>query len=261
MTQAQDANHISDADNLFSVRDKVVIVTGANRGMGRAMAEGFLARGAHVAFVARSPDIHDQVAGYGNDKATVVECELADRDAVERVVPQVVKRSGTVDVLVNCAGATPTDQYSDEGWAQTLAVNLHAVFYLSTAAAQVMKDHGGGAIINVTSLAAEQGFPLNTGYCAAKGGVRQLTRALARDYGQYNVRVNNLGPGYIRTDMTARSYGNDQVRAERTKRMMLGRWGQPQDMVGPCIFLASAASGYITATDLYVDGGWLSTGV
>ena len=119
----------------------------------------------------------------------------------------------------------------------------------------------GGSIINITSLNAELAFPNNPAYVAFKGGLKQLTKALALDLGQYNIRVNNIGPGYMKTDMTKKSWLNPKLRKARTSRILLNRWGEKEDIVGPCIFLASDASKYVTGHDLYVDGGWLANGL
>ena len=124
-----------------------------------------------------------------------------------------------------------------------------------------MKKQRSGSIINVTSINAELGFPNNPAYAASKGGLRMLTKSLAKDFGKYGISVNNLGPGYIITEMTKNSYQNKKSRMIRQKHTLLGRWGDVTDLIGPCIFLASNASGYITGQDIYVDGGWLANGL
>ena len=124
-----------------------------------------------------------------------------------------------------------------------------------------MKKQRAGSIINVTSINAELGFPNNPAYVASKGGLRMLTKSLAKDFGKYGIRVNNLGPGYFITDMTKNSYQNKKSRIIRQKHTLLGRWGNLSDLVGPCIFLASNASGYVTGQDLYIDGGWVANGL
>jgi len=124
-----------------------------------------------------------------------------------------------------------------------------------------MKKNKSGSIINITSLNAELAFPNNPAYVASKGGLKMLSKALARDWGIYGIRVNNLGPGYIKTDMTEASFNNKTTRKEREERTMLGRWGEVDDLIGPCVFLASDASEYITGQDIYIDGGWLGKGL
>ena len=128
-------------------------------------------------------------------------------------------------------------------------------------AAAVMREHGGGSIINIASIAGKLGMPDNPSYQVAKAGLRQLSRAMARDFADDGIRVNAICPGYILTDMTRGSYEDPQRRAERTERTMLGRWGDPNELIGPCLFLASEASSYMTATDLFVDGGWSGKGM
>ena len=148
--------------------------------------------------------------------------------------------------------------YPDEAWDRTLRVDLEAPFRIIRAFAGMMRDQGEGSIINITSIVAELGAPDNPAYAAAKGGLKQLTKALALDLGPHGIRVNNVGPGYFRTDMTRYSWDDPQRREERTQRTMLGRWGQPEDLAGVVLLLASDASRYITGQDLYVDGGWLA---
>ena len=118
-----------------------------------------------------------------------------------------------------------------------------------------------GCIINLTSINAELGFPNNPAYTASKGGLKMLTKALARDWSKFGIRINNIGPGYMKTQMTKKSWSNMKTRKARTSRTLLGRWGETKDIVGPCIFLASDASKYVTGQDIYVDGGWLVNGL
>ena len=146
--------------------------------------------------------------------------------------------------------------YEKENWAKTIDVNLTASFFCSQEAIKYMIKRKKGSIINITSLNAELAFPKNPSYVASKGGLKMVGKALAKDWGKFGVRVNNLGPGYIKTSMTKSSYSNRKTRLEREKQTLLQRWGNMDDLVGPCIFLASDASKYITGQDIYVDGGW-----
>ena len=136
-----------------------------------------------------------------------------------------------------------------------------APFQLSKRFAKMMKEQGSGSIINITSIGAELGFPNNPAYVAAKGALKQLTKSLAVDLGQFGIRVNSIGPGYFKTDMTQSSWNDPQLQKDRTRHTILGRWGEPDDLTGAVIFLASDASSYITGQDLYVDGGWLAKGL
>ena len=248
---------------LFSVKDKVVIVTGASRGIGRAVAEAFLDHGSRVVFVARSPDMVERVRQQPMERALAIRCDVAVPGAAEQIRDATVSKFGRIDVLINNAAIAllEGDPYAEETWDRTLNVNLRSVFLLSRDLIPVMKQQGGGSVINITSVAALLGFPGNPSYQAAKGGLRQLTKAMARDYAQDNIRVNNICPGYVRTAMTAASWADPAKRAARSSRSMMDRWAEPEDLVGPCIFLASEASAYITGCDLPVDGGWTAKGI
>jgi NAD(P)-dependent dehydrogenase (short-subunit alcohol dehydrogenase family) len=144
---------------------------------------------------------------------------------------------------------------------ETMSVNFEAAWRLCGAIAPLMASRGGGSIINVTSINAEAALPGNPAYIASKAALRMLTKSLARDFGHLGVRANNLCPGYVHTKMTSRSHADPLKYEERKARTMLGRWAEPEDLVGPCIFLASDASAYITGADIHVDGGWLAKGL
>ncbi len=249
--------------DLFSVKDKVVIVTGASRGIGRTVAEAFLDHGSRVVFVARSADMVERIREQSADRALAIQCDIAVPGAAERIRDATISKFGRIDVLINNAAFSllEEDPYADETWDQTLNVNLRAAFLLSREVIHVMKQQGNGSIINITSVGALLGFPDNPAYQAAKGGLRQLTRAMARDYGQHKIRINNICPGYVRTAMTAASWADPAKRAVRSSRIMMDRWGEPEDFVGPCIFLASEASAYMTGCDLPVDGGLTAKGI
>jgi NAD(P)-dependent dehydrogenase (short-subunit alcohol dehydrogenase family) len=186
-------------------------------------------------------------------------------ERLARLVEQTLRGFGQIDILVNCAGITrptPSEDYPEEDWDMTLAVNLSAIFHLCKLVAnKAMIPQRSGVIINLGSINSVVGFPNNPAYQTAKGGLLQLTRAFATDWAKYNIRVNNICPGYFNTPFSAKSYNDPQARAARASRNMLNRWGQPEEMVGPVIFLASDASSYITGNDLFVDGGWATSGL
>ena len=164
-------------------------------------------------------------------------------------------------INTDCAGITRGNNvfdYDEEDWENTYQVNLKAPFELSREVARYMKN-SGGSIINITSLNSELGFPNNPAYVAMKGGLKQLTKSLAVDLGKYNIRVNNVGPGYIKTNMTKQGWKNN--RKEIEDRTILGRWGRPEELVGTIVFLLTSASSYITGQDIYVDGGYLTKGL
>jgi len=238
-------------NNLFSVKDKVVIITGGARGNGLALTEGFRAHGAIV----YSCDILNKNKKDPNHFIF----NIKDVYSLAKFVDQVYENEKHIDVLINNAGVTNSG-YTDSAWDETYQINLKSLFNITRLCLKYMVQKTRGSIINITSLNAEVSFPNNPSYIATKGAIKQLTKAIARDYGKYNIRANNLGPGYIITDMTATSYKNEEIRTNRANRTMLGRWGCSEDLVGPAIFLASRASSYITGEDIYVDGGWLAKG-
>lgn len=253
--------------SLFSLHGKTALVTGASRGLGRAMAEALGSAGAALALVAsnaeRLEETRNSLGDAGVD-AHVYAHDLSDMGGISPLVDKIAADCGRIDVLVNAAGITKGHDaltYPPALWRSTLAVNLDAPFELARCCAAVMKKHGGGSIINVTSVNAEVGFPGNPAYIAAKGALRQLTKALALDWGKYRIRVNAIGPGYFRTDMTGGSWNDPALRQQRADRTMLGRWGEPQELAGLTLLLASDASSYITGQSFYIDGGWLAKGL
>ena len=248
--------------NLFSIEGKVVVVTGGGRGIGRTIAQAMAEHQAitYCLDIRFDQDVPPELTRY----MFHIECDITDEDSVRRACSEIYDRHQRSDVLVNNAGITrpsEPESYPLGSWEETLAVNLTGAFVCSRVVAEYMKKGGGGSIINITSLNAEIAFPNNPAYIASKGGLKMLGKSLALDWGEYGIRVNNIGPGYIRTEMTGKSYENEGLRKEREARTMLGRWGTPEDLIGLCIFLASDASSYITGQDIYVDGGWLSKGL
>lgn len=251
-------------EKLFSLEGKLAVVTGGSRGLGKGMAEALLNSGAEVILVSadegRLQATADEFTCAGF-KVTAHQCDLSSADEIERLCDTIEEAHGRLDVLVNAAGVTSgwdeVLQYPDEAWERTLKINLEAPFRLCRRLARLMtKD--GGSIINITSLAAERGAPDNPAYGAAKGGLKSMTRSLAVSLGKYGIRVNNIGPGYIQTDMTGLSWNDLALRERRRQSTILKRWGQPNDLAGVVVLLASEASGYLTGQDIYVDGGWLS---
>tara|TARA_B110000977_G_scaffold201355_1_gene295543 strand:- start:3781 stop:4494 length:714 start_codon:yes stop_codon:yes gene_type:complete len=234
---------LKSINNLFSVKDKVIIVTGASGGNGSAMANGLEELGAIVV------------------RADLPNCDVTNPVQLDMLVTDALQYSGRIDGLINCAGVSYVNdlfEYTDDHWNNTYKINLKAPYELSRKVAKHMTENGG-SIVNITSLNSELAFPNNPAYVSMKGGLKQLTKSLALDLGKYNIRVNNIGPGYIKTNMTKNSWKNK--RQEIEDRTILGRWGEPKDLIGTAVFLLSPASDYITGQDIYVDGGYLTKGM
>jgi gluconate 5-dehydrogenase len=238
---------------IFSLEGKTAVVTGASRGIGAAIASGFADAGATVFGLSRS--------GTAPNGVTALPCDLADDAAISRAFDRVAK-GGELNVLVNAAGISlPADSASELArFRDTVATDLTGI-YATILAAYPLMQKAGGSIINITSINSVRGFPGNPGYVAAKAGLSGLTRALANDFAADGIRVNALAPGYVATEMTARSFTDPAMHEDRRRHTMLGRWGQPDDMVGAAIFLASSASAYVTGQELFVDGGWTTKGL
>ena len=247
-----------DHPDPFSVDGHVIVVTGAGRGIGAAISAALTRAGAHVHGVDLPFDATDHL-----HRATV--CDVTDEGSLAPLVSGIVEDRGRIDGLVNNAGISlqATDPHGRGDFLQTLSVNTLAPFRLGWLAAQAMKPPSGrgGSIVNVTSLGAHQGFPQNPSYQASKAALRQLTRAMAVDFSDLGVRVNSLCPGYIATAMTSASRDDPEASEARAERTILNRWGRPEDLAGPCQFLLSDASSYVTGIDLPVDGGWLAKGI
>ena len=243
--------------NLFNIKNFVTIVTGSGRGIGLKIAEGFYEYGAKVIRIDLNLKKHKL---YKFDDYII---DLTKQKLVDRCVNEIKHKYGRIDVLINNAGVTTnsTNFYDEKILKKTLSVNLIAAYNLSNKVCKIMSKRKKGSIINITSLAAERGFIGNPSYQVSKAGLKQLTKALACDWGQKNIRINNVCPGYIKTPMTLRSFKNSKLKKNRDTRMILKRWGEPKDLVGPCIFLASDSSSYITGSDIFVDGGWLAKGL
>ncbi len=242
---------------LFNIKNFVTIVTGSGRGIGLKIAAGFYEYGAKVIRIDLNLKKHKL---YKFDDYII---DLTKQKLVDRCVNEIKHKYGRIDVLINNAGVTTnsTNFYDEKILKKTLSVNLIAAYNLSNKVCKIMSKRKKGSIINITSLAAERGFIGNPSYQVSKAGLKQLTKALACDWGQKNIRINNVCPGYIKTPMTLRSFKNSKLKKNRDMRMILKRWGKPKDLVGPCIFLASDSSSYITGSDIFVDGGWLAKGL
>ena len=250
--------------DLFRLDGRVALVTGAARGLGQAMALGLAEAGADIVALDRceSDETGAAVAKLGRRFMQVC-CDLREASVADlnAIVAQIVAEMGRLDILVNNAGIirhAPALEYSEADWDDVLQINLKSVFFMSQAAGRVMVPQGGGKIINVASMLSYQGGILVPSYTAAKSAVAGITRGLANEWAKHGINVNAIAPGYMATDNTA-PIRADAARAETIlARIPAGRWGEPSDLQGCVVFLASRASDYMHGTIVCVDGGWMA---
>ncbi len=248
---------------LFDLSGKVALVTGASAGLGAAMARALAEAGADVAAHGNSRPVTqtcDAIAATGRRAVSIV-ADLQERASADRLVEETLAAFGRVDILINNAGIirrTAAAQHLDEDWDAVLEVNLTAVFRLSRAFGRGwIARRERGKIINTASLLSFQGGVNVPGYAAAKGGLAQLTKALANEWAPHGINVNAIAPGYMVTDNTTALRGDPVRYKSILDRIPAARWGDPRDMAGAAIFLASSASDYVNGHILAVDGGWL----
>jgi 2-deoxy-D-gluconate 3-dehydrogenase len=248
--------------NSFDLGGRVAAVTGANTGLGRAIAEALAGAGADVALVGRSDPAETLAAiqAFGR-RAAWIKADLGSRPDYGAIVGEAVGRLGGLNILVNNAGiirrANAID-FTEADWDAVLDVNLKAVFFLSQAAARHMIPAGGGKIINIASMLSFQGGIRVPSYTASKSGIAGLTRLMANEWAGSGINVNAIAPGYFATNNTAALQADAKRNAEILGRIPAGRWGNPQDLGGAAVFLASAAANYVQGIILPVDGGWLA---
>lgn len=253
-----------DLGALFSLRGRRALVTGASRGLGRAMAEALARAGADVVCATSheggASQTVDVIRGWGRQAWEVV-ADLSDHASVESMANDVELIAGHIDVLVNNAGTirrTAATEYTLADWDLVMRTNLDATFMLCQHFGREMVANGIGKIINVASLLSFSGGITVPAYTASKHAVAGLTKALANEWGKHGVQVNAIAPGYFRTDNT-RALQDDPVRSEQiSARIPAGRWGDPSDLAGAVVFLASHASDYVNGHVLVVDGGWMA---
>lgn len=251
-------------NQLFDVSGKKVLVTGSTRGLGYGIAQGFLEAGCEVAIVGTTDKVYEAADAFlaKGFPCHGVKGDLGRREEVYRVFEDCVKAlGGSLDVLVNCHGIQrrhPAEEFPVGDWDDVISVNLSSVFILCQEAGRLMLTKGYGKIINIASMNSFFGGQTIPAYSAAKGGVAQLTKALSNDWAGRGVCVNAIAPGYMRTEMNAALLDPANPRyASITERIPAHRWGEPEDMVGAAIFLASHASDYVSGAVIPVDGGYL----
>ncbi|MCJ7873310.1 SDR family oxidoreductase [Phaeobacter sp. J2-8] len=247
----------------FDLSGKTAVVTGAKRGIGRGMAEALAQAGADIvgvsATLAPGSEVEQAVTALGR-KFTAYQCDFSDRAAVAAFAAQLEADGIAPDILVNNAGTIkrkPAAEHPDDWWDKVIEVNLSAQFVLSREIGRGMVERGRGKIIFTASLLTFQGGITVPGYAASKGGIGQLTKALANEWAGKGVNVNAIAPGYIATDNTQALQDDPDRSKSILERIPAGRWGTPQDFAGPAVFLASPASDYVNGEILVVDGGWM----
>ncbi len=248
----------------FKLNSRIALVTGASRGLGQAMALGLAEAGADIVGLDRSncEDTGEQVRSLGcRFHEVVADLRKTSVSELNTIVAEIVAAMGQLDILINNAGIirrAPAIEFSEEDWDDVLHINLRALFFLSQAAAKVMIPQKSGKIINVASMLSFQGGITVPSYTAAKSGVAGVTRALANEWAQYGINVNAIAPGYMATDNTAPLRADTARAASILERIPAGRWGEPNDLKGTAVFLASDAARYMHGIIIPVDGGWLT---
>jgi gluconate 5-dehydrogenase len=251
---------------LFSLSGRTALVTGGGRGIGLAIAKGLAEHGADVAIVARTKEQLEaagrQIEADIGRKAWTFPFDLEDVESIESLFESIVAETKGVDILVNCAGTTirgPAEEVDLKTWNQVIGVNLTSVLVMSQAFCRHRKQAGrSGKIINIGSLTCHGARPTTAAYASSKGGLLMLTKTLAVEWAKYNINVNAIGPGYIATELTEPLCTDEKFNEWVLSKTPLARWGQPEDLVGTAVLLASTAGDFITGQIIYVDGGWLA---
>jgi 2-deoxy-D-gluconate 3-dehydrogenase len=251
-------------ESMFSLKGKVAIVTGGGRGLGRGMAIALAGAGADVALVSRTEgELHETVRQI-LQKGGQAEAFPADVSRVEKIhglVQSIHAAKGRIDILVNNAGfiiRKSALEYTLEDWERQLDANLKGAYFMAQAVGKIMKEQGRGKIINTASLTSFIGLANAPGYGISRGGVVSMTRALAVEWAKYRINVNAIAPGYFKTHQTAHLFADEKRVEWMLSRIPWGRTGVPEDLAGAVVFLASAASDYITGQTIIVDGGWMA---
>lgn len=252
-----------DYQKLFDISGKIVLITGGGGTLGTAICKGLAAVGAKIAVADQNLESArktcDLIREYGSE-SLAVQVDVTDPESVKTMVDQVLDKFGRIDVLLNHAGINirkPAVEYTPEEWEKVLTVNLSGIFLCAQAVGKVMLKQGSGRIINTASTLASVSQPLQAVYASSKGGIVQLTKVLAEEWAPYGVNVNAIGPGYFETELTRKYLSDPSVRDALLTKIPMKRFGQPEELIGTIIFLASEASTYVTGHTVYIDGGRL----
>ena len=247
----------------FNLAGKVAIVTGAAVGLGRGMALGLAEAGADIVAVGigSMDEVKEAVEATGR-RCITIQANLMSIDPIQGIINQAVAEFGHIDILVNNAGIIRREdlvEFSEANWDDVININLKTVFFFCQAAAnQFIKQETGGKIINIASMLSFQGGIRVPSYTASKSGIKGITMGMANEWAKYGINVNAIAPGYMATDNTAQLRADEERSSEILGRIPAGKWGTPEDLKGPVVFLASPASDYINGYTLAVDGGWLA---
>ncbi len=247
---------------LFDLSGRVAVVTGAGRGLGRSMAIALAAAGADVVAASRTPteieSLRDEVRAMGR-RAEAITCDATNEEHCERLASETLSRLGRVDIILNNAGINirkPVLELAPQEYRQVLATNLEGYFLCARAFGKHLVAQGHGKVINISSIMGRVALANQAAYASSKGAIEQLTKVLAIEWAPHNVQVNAIGPTYFETELTRPLFEDEERHDFITGRTPMGRWGQPHELAGAVIFLASDASNYVTGHTLMVDGGW-----
>jgi 2-deoxy-D-gluconate 3-dehydrogenase len=247
----------------FDLSGKVAIVTGCNTGLGQGMALGLAQAGCHIVGInfADPADTKHQVEELGR-RFLDIRADLMKTECIPSVIDQAVTEFGRIDVLVNNAGIIRRNdaiEFTEQDWDDVMDLNIKSTFFMSqTVAKQFIAQNSGGKIINIASMLSFQGGIRVPSYTASKSAVQGVTRAMANEWAKHNINVNAIAPGYMATDNTAALRADEKRNQDILARIPAERWGKPEDVAGPCVFLASNASDYVNGYTIAVDGGWLA---
>ncbi|WP_299982384.1 SDR family NAD(P)-dependent oxidoreductase [uncultured Ruegeria sp.] len=250
---------MADPRELFDLKGRTACVTGASSGLGRQAAIALAAAGAQVVAVARRAEALESLCNEIGSDAAYVQADVADPSGAQTLAAEISRPFGALDIVVHAAGLNtrqPADEVTTAEWDKTLAINLSAPFFLSQALVPAMKERGWGRIVNFASLQTSRAFPGGIAYGASKGGVGQLTRAMAEAWSSFGITANAIGPGFFPTELTQPVFSDEARAAGNAAQTCIGRNGRLEDIDGPLLFLCSEASAYVTGQILMVDGGF-----
>ncbi|MBN2089224.1 SDR family oxidoreductase [candidate division KSB1 bacterium] len=246
---------------LFDLTGKIALITGSSQGLGLILAQGLSQAGATIILNGRDTTKLQKAVDKLNDDGLKVfgySFDVRDEIVIQEQIKKIQQEVGIIDILINNAGIqirSPLENFNTEDWQKIIDINLTGAFLVAKAVAQGMIKRHSGKIINICSVQSELARPAIAPYTATKGGLKMLTKAMATDWGKYNIQVNGLAPGYFKTEMTRALYEDEKFNTWLCSRTPANRWGNPEELIGAAIFLASPASSYVNGQILFVDGG------